>query len=496
MDKPGIARSTLWNHIGKVAEYGLFFASTVAIARGLGVSGNGHLAAVLSLVQLIVVLSAAGVEVSLNKYIPQDGGVNPGTRYLVLRLLSLRLMLYVVVCVVALSLLPPGLSWRSVDGRELFGFVVVLGVLRSVAPVLGMLLVARFRTGQAALVGVLARGGELLALLWIGNSLTIPIVLVVLVGGTALQVCGYALASRVEWFGESRRIPVLPVVTFGAIFWVNTVIDYFLGRQGDVMFLAMLRPESTSASLYDVAYSIVQVGLLVLTAGFGGVSLAALSRHAATDPARMRVVYALVVRITSLLTIPLLSFLFVCAPDLLRLLYSEQYAGAVDALRIILVFRILSRLFATGENADYLLALGKVWTVVRIGVVAACVTVAMHLLLIPRWGAVGAACAGGTGVLLANVLGGVAVVRIGGVHLQWEAWIRIVAAAVTASVLCSLVPETAPVVFHFALTAAVFCAAFVLLMMVVRPLQKDDLGPIRAALGSLARPLHLFAGSR
>jgi O-antigen/teichoic acid export membrane protein len=493
---PGISRSVLWNHIGRVSEYALFFASTVIIARGLGVGSNGQLAGFLSIVQLLVVLSAAGIEVSLNKYLPQDGGPNPGTRYLITRLLLLRLGLFVAVGTIVVFVLPRVLPAANSVLFEFLGLIILLGLLRSTAPVFGMLLVARFRTGQSALIGVAARAAELAALLWIGASLSITMALVVLIAGTGIQVAGYAVASKVEWTGASRRIPLLPVVTFGAIFWLNTIVDYFLGRQGDVMFLSLLLPETTSASLYDVAYSIVQIGLLVLTVGFGGVSLAALSRYAATDRSRMNALYVVVVRVTSLLTIPVLTFLMICAPDLLHLVYSSRYAGAADVLRIIIGLRIVSRLFATGENADYLLALGKVWTVVRIGIVAACVTVTLHLILIPRWGAIGAAYSGGTGVLLANMLGGITVVRMGGIALQWRAWARTVVAAFLAAIPSLFVPATDVIILHVVISAVVFFVAFVFLLALVRPLHREDFDAIRSALGSVARPLQLFVESR
>ncbi len=491
-----IARSAVWNHVGKVAEYTLFFFSTVVIARGLGVEGNGRLAGMLSLVQLFIVLSSAGVEVSLNRFLPQVGEAGPQTRYLVRRLLLMRVSLYAGVCAVGMAALhfvfpAPGKGWA-----EYLGLLVSLGLLRGAAPVLGMLLVARFRTGRAAVVGVLARGAELLALLAAGSALSVPSVLAILLGGSAMQVLGYLLASKAEWAGEVRPMAVAPVIAFGAAFWLNTITDYFLGRQGDVVFLTMLLPESSPASLYDVAYSIVQVGLLVLTVGFGGVSLAALSQYAATDHARMNSLYATVVRITSFLTIPVLGFLIVCAPQLLSIVYTGDYAGAVVILRIILGFRILSRMFATGENTDYLLALGRVWTVVRIGAVAACVTVAMHLVLIPRWGAIGAACAGGTGVLLFNLLGGFSVVRLGGVNMQWIAWVRIVAAAFVAGGVALLLPDFSDSLISVCLSAVVFLPAFMLLVIILRPLHKQDLDAVSAALGGLPRPLRMIAGSR
>jgi O-antigen/teichoic acid export membrane protein len=359
-----------------------------------------------------------------------------------------------------------------------------------------MLLVARFRTAPAATAGVIARGGEVAALLYVGQAMTIPMVLAILVIGSTVQVAGYAFVSRREWFGESSPGPVLPVVMFGVVFWCNTILDYFLGRQGDVMFLTLLCPRASEASLYDVAYSIVQVGLLVLTAGLGGVSLAALSRFAATDRVRMNSLYRVIVRTTSLLTIPLLAFILVRAPDILKLLFSDKYAGAASILRIILGMRILSRLFATGENADYLLALGKVWLVVRIGAIASCVTVGAHLILIPRWGAVGAACAGSAGVLLANIMGGVAVQRIGKIEWQWQAWIRIAAAAMVAGFLSGLIPDCGTPFLTVAATGFVFLIAFVLLATVLRPLYREDIDVINAALGRVALPMRIFARTR
>jgi O-antigen/teichoic acid export membrane protein len=197
--------------------------------------------------------------------------------------------------------------------------------------------------------------------------------------------------------------------------------------------------------------------------------------------------------LTSLLTIPALTFLLISAPDILRVIYSDRYAGAVDILRAILILRILSRLFATGENADYLLARGNVWTLVRIGGIAACATVALHLLLIPRWGAVGAACAGGTGVLLANAMGGFAVMRLGGVTLQWQAWIRTTLAAAGAGAVSYYVPHVGMPALQLLLEAVVFVSLFTVLLILFRPLRREDLTAIQAAVGKVPVPFQWVA---
>jgi O-antigen/teichoic acid export membrane protein len=484
-----IVRSVLWNHLGKVTEFAMLYLTTVLIARGLGVEANGRLAGILSFVQLLIVLSSAGIEVSLNRYLPREGAAGSGTRFVVNRLLCFRLGLYLIMSLVAAG----ALSVLNTGWTGFLALVFILGLLRCITPLLAMLLVARFRTGIAAGTGIVARSVELGALLVIGQGLSVPAVIMILIAGTAVQVIGYALASRVEWTGPMEQVAVRPVIAFGLVFWLNTIVDYFLGRQGDVMFLTYLRPETASASLYDVAYSLVQIGMMALTVGLGGVVLAAMSQYAATDQSRLRALYHVTVRLTSVLTIPFMGYLVVVAPELIALVYSGAYAGAADVLRILLCLRIVSRLFAAGENADFLLALGNVWTVVQIGIAAASATVAMHLLLIPPYGASGAAIASGTGTLLANALGGIAAVRLGHVRVQWQAWLRVTVAATIAGIAAFLIPGAAPSVGSLIQSGVVFFGLFAFLLFVVRPLHKEDLDVLRAAFGSVPAFIHHIA---
>jgi O-antigen/teichoic acid export membrane protein len=92
-----IVRSALWNHLGKVSEFALMYITTVLIARSLGVEANGRLAGILSVIQLLIVLSSAGIEVSLNRHLPREDAAGGGTRFIVSRLIRLRLCLFLVV---------------------------------------------------------------------------------------------------------------------------------------------------------------------------------------------------------------------------------------------------------------------------------------------------------------------------------------------------------------------------------------------------------------
>ena len=161
---------------------------------------------------------------------------------------------------------------------------------------------------------------------------------------------------------------------------------------------------------------------MAVTVGLSGVTLSAFSQLALGSRISMDQFYGSLVRITSFLVVPALGFLFVVAPDLIHFLYSDRYAGAAEVLQVMLMLRILARLFAGGENADYLLALDKVGELVVVGLSAAGITILLHLLLIPRFGAMGAAWGGGIGALCANMFAVFRVRRHGTVRIEWRTW--------------------------------------------------------------------------
>ena len=94
-----VARNALWNHAGKLTDYIAWYCSSVLIARGLGVELNGILAGMMSVVSLVLALSSLGLEVALNKAIPQLLGesIAQRARAIVRRAALARLFLYLLV---------------------------------------------------------------------------------------------------------------------------------------------------------------------------------------------------------------------------------------------------------------------------------------------------------------------------------------------------------------------------------------------------------------
>jgi len=484
-----IARSAVWNHAGKLVDYIAWYCSSVLIARGLGVDQNGVLAGAMSAVHLVLAVSSLGLEVATNKFLPQLNGDEtlPRARGIVRRIARARFALYLIVSMIFLIVLIVTIGDRLGNLRACLPILMIYGLGRAFAPLAAAVLVAHFRTDRTALVGGSTRLLELIVFFVLYRSgLSLQTTLLVVTGTVALQVVGYVAAARKYWTGTSIPVPMRPIWTFGVLFWANSLVDYFLGRQGDILFLTLLGGGPKPAALYDVSYSVLQAGSMALTVGLSGVTLSAFAQLALGNRTSMDQFYGSLVRITSFLVVPALGFLFVVAPDLIHFLYSDKYAGAAVVLQVMLMLRIIARLFAGGENADYLLALDRVGELVVIGLSAAGITILLHVLLIPRYGAVGAAWAGGIGALCANIFAVSRVRRHGTARIEWRLWGLVCGMTLVSGCAVFFLSVGSGDFVRILIKGALFVVIVFPLALFLRPLEARD----AYAVSAISRSLH------
>jgi O-antigen/teichoic acid export membrane protein len=248
--------------------------------------------------------------------------------------------------------------------------------------------------------------------------------------------------------------------------------------------LSHLLPDPSYASLYDVAYSGIQLAQLGATAGFAGVTFAAFARMAVRSPESMPSFYHLLVRAVTLLTVPLFAFLLLNADAFVVALYGGAFAGSIRLIQGMAMFRLGSRLFGGGENAEYILSLGGVKKFVAVGALSAGCNVALNFALVPVLAAAGSVIASGTANLMANGLGFMLVRER--VHIQGTYWLKVVALAMACSWAVAWIDTPRPF-----LTLAARFAVFIILMCAagaaVRIISGDDRMRIQAALRGLTQ---------
>lgn len=468
--------SILWNHAGKILEYILMYAASILIARGLGAAENGTFVGLLSFSQLLLVLCSLGLETSLNKFIPQLAHEKKDEKvaFTLRRLLLLR----VTACFVVAGLFYSVIVLFTIpflgQSRKVLLFVLLFTGIRSIYPLFAMVLTAQLRTVLTARISLVIRSLELLAILVLMQfNLTVENIILLFLSTSFLHVLAYVIFSRINLFIETEAVDMKPMIQFGSIYWINTLVDFILGRQGDILFLTNLLQDPSQGGLYDVAYSLAQTASMGATIGLAGVTFATFARLAVSERETMDRFYAFSIRLISLLTIPLYAFLLFNAGSIAGVLYSPRYLGAESLVQGILVFRIVSRLFGGPENAEYLLATGHAGKIIGYGVAAASINIALNIFLVPILGATGSVIAGGVGNLAVNVMAAFGVYRRSSNRIQIGFWSKLTLVSVGASFVTTLIILSTGIV-SLIIAGIIYALILCIALFVIKPLAASD----------------------
>jgi O-antigen/teichoic acid export membrane protein len=230
---------------------------------------------------------------------------------------------------------------------------------------------------SAITVGVLAAGGGVIALL--AGSLAAGMVMWLVAralagaaGATAAipSGAGGALLRRAVPFG-------LLMAGFALYYRVDMVILQWLAAPGEL-------------GCYAAAYRFLDA-VIALAASLGGPLFPRLSSVATSAPGEARRLLEAGWRPLLALGLPLTVGTVTVAGDLVVLLFGPEFAGAAPLLRLLMLGTL--PLFWVSIANHALIAGDRVWALVGVYALSALVNVVGNLLLVPRWGASGAAVA-------------------------------------------------------------------------------------------------------
>ena len=172
---------------------------------------------------------------------------------------------------------------------------------------------------------------------------------------------------------------------------VLIVLDLIVWQRSELVVLGRF---STAAqtSFYAVPFGMVERIIDLIPGALLGALLPGLAYAGASrNPWQATVIFKAALRYLALLTIPICIGGFLLASWLIQLLYGPGFGPAAVVLQVLLVsalFGVLGR-----ASRAMLLSLERQQLLVQTGAIAAVLGIALDLLLIPRWGALGAAIA-------------------------------------------------------------------------------------------------------
>jgi O-antigen/teichoic acid export membrane protein len=428
-----VLRRVAWNTAaqaaGKALVLGIGLASVVVTTHYLGSAGYGKVALAFAFIQMLGVLADVGLLTVVVREISRDPFQ---TDRLVGNALLLRLALSLVTLALAViaSLLLP---WdREVRVAVLIaGVPFVLGLVNSA---LVAVFQARLRMDRAAISDVVGRAASFAALVVV-VSLDAGFYAVV---GTA--AVGAAMTLAVTWLLVRREAHPVPraersvwrslLVTALPIGAALAVSEVFFRL--DTLLVSAFRSYH-EVGLYSLSYRIVEL-IAILPAIVMTSVFPLLSSYLQDDRGRARRTVDAAGDLFVAVGIPIAAGGLIVAPDLVTTIGGDEFAGAADALRILLFAVALA--FVSGLFGHSLIAGGRQASALRLGLIALGFNLVFNLAAIPAWGIEGAAAVAlASEVLL--VAGGFMLVRreLGLTPRFALLWRVVVAAAVMAGVL-------------------------------------------------------------
>jgi O-antigen/teichoic acid export membrane protein len=373
--------------LGNMLRMLFTMAFVVYAARVLGVAGFGTYALAQNLIELALSLSATGLGILVTRETARE------PRWLE-RNLAPALVLVMALSVVAggVLVLLAGVAGYSADTR-LALVIGVISLLPAGPSVLAEAILVALDKSKYVAAGIagesLVRVAAGLILLLAGFGLAS--LFVVLIATRLMQLVFYAcLLSRrltaVEWGVTLRSLGAL-VREWRVFAFENWLSTLYLSL--DVVFLSLFHGEA-AVGIYEAAHKLIRFGAVAArcftTAVFPYIARLHTEAKDMFDRVNLQSTRYILVAI-----LPVAIVITLLAPQIVMVVFDQQYAGSVPVLQVlawVLIPQFLNPflshvLFARGEQRQSLV----------VAAAALAVFLASAAMLIPTWGAVGTAYA-------------------------------------------------------------------------------------------------------
>lgn len=383
-----IAGGTVARSIGEVLSKVASIAFYVMIARELGESRFGDFIFGLSLSQVVLVVAGLGTEELISREVARDREkVHDFFRdMLAVKGLLLALLWLVVVAVAALG----GYASETTLAIALIGLGV--GIEYQTKSYYAVFQ-ARERMQYIAYSLVIQR-----------TSTAVAGIIALLLGATLVQVSAIFVAGSLIGLFTARhwmhsRI-ARPAGAIDRSRWIALLKRSAPLGLVSIIYLALIRfdaamvgfltggADNAAVGHYGAAYRLVDATMFISLA-FGGAILPWFARHGRDTPISLSRGFGLGLKIMVAILLPIAVLYEIYARELIEVLYGADYGDAVAPLRFLAVMTVIFG--ATTFVSVVLISLNRPSDFTKPGALVLVQNVAFNFVLIPRYGASGAA---------------------------------------------------------------------------------------------------------
>lgn len=390
--------------VGTVVGSASMLVERMLVGRALTPSAYGEISIGIAILSFGSIISMAGFAQGVPRFMPRFDS-ETDKRGVWLTGIGIVAVLSTVVTAILLSQLEAidVLLFEGEGGQKLLRlFVLAIPFVAGLRVTIGAIRGFENTLYKTYVKDLLYPGGRIV-LLWI-----------LLQAGVGIYAAGYAyLASAiaslvVAHFFLRRLMPLVgefrnhvsEMVTFSAPLVVSTTLWLLLTKTDTVMLGYF--GSSHEVGLYSAAYPLAN-GLLIVLSAFGFLYLPLASRLDSTgERDELESIYTVTTKWIFLITFPAFVAFTVFPADVLSIFFGEAYTAAWPALAVLSVGFFTNA--AVGRNRETLSALGRTIPILIANLLAFICNFSLNLVLIPRYGFIGAAYASAFSFIALNVI--------------------------------------------------------------------------------------------
>ena len=348
-------------------------------------------------------LNQFGLETLINKKLPElnveDPSGNQG-RYLVRRLLLVRLVSSLVFCGLIYFFLPYYLDFIHMP--ELLDYRTALILYFSVITVESLLSTLFMTRLRYKIVSMVETSSALLNLVLLGVFISLGYgirgVLYAYILAVCLSIFAYLILSVKDLRGESAQPELKEMKHLAWASYGISLLSFGLMTQSDILLMNYFHVEHANIGYYHLVTSLGLMAGFLLT-GVGPLALSIFSEvYAVESYDGLARSWRQIVGFSAFLTIPIYVFIFFNADVLITFIFGTQFLPAAPLLTFYIGFLGLSVVLGTNFTVSTLFVLHRRDTAMRSTVEGSVLNVGLNLMLIPQYGVTGAL--GATGAVM------------------------------------------------------------------------------------------------
>ena len=419
-----VINGLFWGQIGMSARTILCFLISMIVARSLGAENFGVYAAFISLVDMLVKLSEMGVQSLFSTYIPRYQSLGQGGQcsFVLRRILLLRFVLALIIVIVLFCYSETLMDALGIP--ELDHYLLLIGVwflTQSMMDSFLFIVIANMRMKWYSLVELLVSVFQLASVLILtqrGMSIEALVSLIVVV--RAIQLSCYLYHSFPTLSAKPVAVDLRPIAKFSLILWLSSVLQYFRFKSIDVFMILYFLKDTAEVAYYEIAYMLTLTGGYVLLTSLDPLLQPIYSEAHSRDGVNgLRKAWSFSTKLSIFLGVPILVFMIAHSESIVRCFYTETYLQVAPLIVVFSLFSILSICCSSETSITVVFPLNKERLFLYVRGVNGIVNIILNIVLIPKYGVLGAVLATGGTTLLTTLYEYRLAVKLVGIRLPY-----------------------------------------------------------------------------